>query len=158
MQEWFAGYVAFISYITSLGALQQGYGRAISRPCASRVTFEPYRPSQVSQTEEIPVPGACELVAGEVCLIEPGVHRRCRGADTGCLRQQSESVNQGNAVALKSQGCSGAAVVENVLPTGIANWRCGVYGTRRPGSCRTDLGSRWRHCDKAALCYRSSEK
>lgn len=142
MQEWSRVNGGVYQYITSLGALQQGYGRAISR-MRHPVTFEVQ--ADFSFTDD-PGPASLRLVAGDA-LGDPGA----RGAVELILDASGSMLKRmGNQRRIEIAKTAVANVVENVLPEGMP-LALRVYGHKEAGSCRTDLEQELAPLDKAAL-------
>lgn len=142
MQEWSRVNGGEYQYITSLGALQQGYGRAISR-MRQPVTFEVQ--TDVSFTED-PGPASLRLVSGEA-LTDPGA----RGAVELILDASGSMLKRmGGQRRIEIAKAAIANVVENVLPEGMP-LALRVYGHKEAGSCRTDLEQKLAPLNKASL-------
>lgn len=142
MQEWSRVNGGEYQYITSLGALQQGYGRAISR-MRQPVTFEVQ--ADFSFTED-PGPASLRLSAGDA-LADPSA----RGAVELILDASGSMLKRmGNQRRIDIAKTAVANVVENVLPEGMP-LALRVYGHKEAGSCRTDLEQKLAPLDKAAL-------
>src|SRR5690606_5440986 len=142
MQEWSRVNGGEYQYITSLGALQQGYGRAISR-MRQPVTFEVQ--ADFGFTDD-PGPASLRLIPGDA-LADPGA----RGAVELILDASGSMLKRmGNQRRIEIAKTAVANVVENVLPEGIP-LALRVYGHKEAGSCRTDLEQKLAPLDKAAL-------
>lgn len=148
MQEWSRVNGGVYQYITSLGALQQGYGRAISR-MRQPVTFE--LQAAMSFTEN-PGPGSLRVIAGDA-LADPGA----RGAVELILDASGSMLKRmGDKRRIQIAKDAVANVVKNVLPDGMP-LALRVYGHKEAGSCRTDLEQPLAPLDKAALLTRLAQ-
>lgn len=142
MQEWSRVNGGVYQYITSLGALQQGYGRAISR-MRQPVTFVVQ--TDISFTED-PGPGSLRVISGDT-PIDPGA----RGAVELILDASGSMLKRmGGKRRIQIAKEAVANVVENILPDGMP-LALRVYGHKEAGSCRTDLEQPLAPLDKAAL-------
>ena len=130
MQDWAQVNNGHYEYITSLGALQRGFDRAIVR-LRQPVSFEVQ--ADYTFTED-PGPATLAVISGET-EIDPGA----RGAVELILDASGSMLKRmGNQRRIQIAKAAIAEVVNKVLPEGIP-LALRVYGHKEAGSCRTDL-------------------